>query len=106
MWKVCVDEDSVFQNVELIFPTQQVDVSKIIDVFSKLEEVKKIIVFGSSVTAACNPWSDIDLFVQIDREIRLKKPRIEVPIDLWTNFDVDENLMNEINEKGVVVYER
>ena len=106
MWKVCVDAGKVFRNVELIFPTQQADVSKIIHVFSKVENVEKIIVFGSSVTAACNPWSDIDLFVQMDEEIRLRKPKTGVPIDLWTNFDVDENLMEEINETGVVVYER
>lgn len=106
MWKVCVGADHTFKNVELIFPTQQADVSKIIAAFSKIKEVEKIIVFGSSVTAACNPWSDIDLFVQTVREIRLKKPRLEVPIDLWTNFDVDENLLEEINETGVIVYER
>lgn len=106
MWKICIDADKVFQNVELIFPTQQADVSKIVSDFSKIKNVEKIIVFGSSVTSACNPWSDIDLFVQVNEEIRLKKPRVGVPIDLWTNFDIDENLMREINETGVVVYAR
>lgn len=36
----------------------------------------------------------------------VKSPRFEVPTDIWTNYDVDERLLSEIREKGVVVYER
>ena len=106
MWKICVEESKRFKNVEYIFPTQQLDVEKIISNFSLNKGVKKIIIFGSSVTSACNPWSDIDVFVELEQETSLKKPRIEVPIDLWTNYDVDDRLMQEINEKGVIVYEQ
>ena len=41
----------------------------------------------------------------MEREKILRKPKVDVPIDLWTNYDVDERLMQEIKEKGVVVYE-
>lgn len=50
MWKICIDEDKVYRGVEYIFPTQQLDVGKIIQSFSKNENVRKIIIFGSSVT--------------------------------------------------------
>ena len=106
VWKICIDKDKIYRGVELIFPTQQLDVSKIIQRFSQNENVKKIIIFGSSVTSACNPWSDIDVFVELKREDTLRKPKVGVPIDLWTNYDVDDRLMQEISEKGVVVYER
>lgn len=106
MWRVCVDRDKAYRGVELIFPTQQLDVSRIIKSLSRNQNVRKIIVFGSSVTSACNPWSDIDVFVDLKRRETLRKPKVGVPIDLWTNYDVDERLMREIKEKGVVVYER
>lgn len=57
--------------------------------------MKRIIIFGSSVTSACNPWSDIDVFVELDKDARLEKPQTGVPIDLWTNYDVDDRLMQE-----------
>ena len=28
-----------------------------------LYRINKIIIFGSSVTSACNPWSDIDIYI-------------------------------------------
>ncbi len=106
MWRVCIDGDKAYRGVELIFPTQQLDVSRIIKSLSQNQNVRKIIIFGSSVTSACNPWSDIDVFVDLKRREILRKPKVGVPIDLWTNYDVDERLMHEIKEKGVVVYER
>lgn len=104
MWKIVTDKE--YQNRSLIFPTQQADVGTLVEMFSKYPEVQKIIIFGSSVTSACNPWSDIDVYVQMGTECHLKKPQLPVPVDLWTNFDVDDRLYAEIQEKGVVVYER
>lgn len=105
MWKVCVKEP--YLNVEKIFPTQQKDVGTVISVWKKDKNIKRIIIFGSSVTAACNPWSDIDIYVEMLE--KKKRPAVgikEVPLDIWTNYDVDEEFRKEIMEKGVVVYER
>lgn len=102
MWKIVTDKR--YKNRELIFPTQQADVGTLVELFSAYPEVRRIIIFGSSVTSACNPWSDIDIYVDLETECRLKKPLLPVPVDLWTNFDVDSRLLAEIQEKGVVVY--
>lgn len=105
MWKVCVKEP--YMNVEKIFPTQQKDVGKVISVWKKDDNIRKIIIFGSSVTSACNPWSDIDIYVEMLEKKRRPATGIkEVSLDIWTNYDVDEGLLKEIMEKGVVVYER
>lgn len=104
MWKICTKKE--YENKELIFPTQQNDVGTIVELWSINQYVKKIVIFGSSVTSACNPWSDIDVYVVLQEECRLRKPKLSVPIDLWTNFDIDDRLLAEINEKGVVVFER
>lgn len=104
MWNIVTEKR--YQNRQHIFPTQQTDVGTLVEAFSSCPQVEKILIFGSSVTAACNPWSDIDIYVQLQEEVRLKRPLLPVPVDLWTNFTADESLLAEIKEKGVVVYER
>lgn len=107
MWKNCLRDNRLdFMNVTSIFPTQQNDVSDIVCELQKNTNVRKIVVFGSSVTSACNPWSDIDLYVELNTEQNLRLPRVEALVDLWTNFDVDERLLQEIITTGVTVYEQ
>ena len=97
-----------YQNITRIFPTQQADVGRMIDVCKDDANIQKIIIFGSSVTPLCNPWSDIDIYFE------MKEPRSNFPstgsrtaiFDKWDNFSVDDDLMHEIATKGVVVYER
>ena len=103
-WKICIDEP--FENCSRIFPTQQKSVNKLITTFSRDSNVRRIIIFGSSVTSACNPWSDIDIYVELDEDRKLPKYDVEESVDLWTNFLVDERLFREIKEHGVEVYER
>ncbi|MBR2215233.1 MAG: nucleotidyltransferase domain-containing protein [Selenomonadaceae bacterium] len=96
-----------FKNINYIFPTQQQAVHDMVEVCRKDENIKKVIVFGSSVTAGCHPWSDIDIYYEMEREPK-KYPVIlsDTAFDNWSNFSVDENLLAEINRTGVVVYER
>lgn len=102
-WKVCSEP---FLNAHISFPTQQRDVNKVIDTLSAFPEVRSIVVFGGSVTCICNPWSDLDLFV--DCPIGFQRPpvRTEAALDFGTPETVDANLMREILQKGVVVYEQ
>lgn len=105
MWKLVSKN---FQNARHIFPTKQRHVADMVEVCRRDPNVKKAVVFGSSVTAACNPWSDIDIYF----ELAEKRPNLPtypsgtVVWDKWTNFSVSEELMKEIQEKGVTVYER
>lgn len=111
MWKIVGNN---FMNADLIFPTQQGDVYKIIKCCENNENIKKLTIFGSSVTSACNPWSDIDIYIEY-----IDKPNLDYPlnnysngnpVDIWDNFMVRDcdcsDLLKEINSKGVVVYER
>lgn len=104
MWNVCLKGNPSFKNVELIFPTQQRDVSLLVNSLKDNNNVKKIVIFGSSVTSACNPWSDIDTYVELVNEESIRPPKLENPVDLWTNYDVDDRLLHEILETGVVVF--
>ncbi len=97
-----------FLNINKIFPTQQADIRKMIDVCKKIPNIKKIIIFGSSVTPRCNPWSDIDIYFETEKEMN-KWPSIKshtAVFDKWDNFTVSSELLKEILAKGVLVYER
>ena len=97
-----------FKNIHRIFPTQQVEIAKMIDVCKNIDNVKRIIIFGSSVTAQCNPWSDIDIYFELNEEMN-KLPVVkdtQAVWDKWDTFSVDKNLLSEILDKGVIVYER
>ncbi len=101
-WKVCINQP--FKNCERIYPIQQRKVRELIDDISNDASVKRIIVFGSSVTDRCHIGSDVDLFVEtsIDRDPISKTH--DFAYDVWTNHTADERLTEEINRHGVVVY--
>lgn len=68
--------------------------------------VKSIKIFGSSVTDNCHVGSDVDIYVELERDEKVIKRYFAFVFDLWTNFTVDERLKNEIDKKGVIVYEQ
>lgn len=107
MWKNVL-KDLTFDNVRLIFPLKQKAVYEMIQICKKEPNVRKIIIFGSSVTSACNPWSDIDIYFEIDKPVNNLPlvPHDNQDWDRWSNFSVDENLKNEILKTGVLVYDR
>ena len=104
-WK-CITEER-FDNQQYVFPTQQADVLRLVHGAQKDNNVRRIIVFGSSVTAQCNPWSDIDVYFEEEEDIpHFSFKCLEASVDFWTNFTVDESLFAEIKENGVCVYSR
>lgn len=110
MWNICTDR-GLTVNLEFIFPTKQRDAVRIVNCISKVDTAVRVIIFGSSITSACNPWSDIDLYVEYDGDPN--RPRelgvdLESALDYWDNSSVPENelLYTEIMKKGVVVWER
>lgn len=103
-WKICIDHP--FQNCSRIYPIQQQKVSRIVEHLRKNINVKRIIVFGSSVTERCHIDSDVDIYVELNYLEHLTFPAFDFVYDLWTNDTVDERMLEEIMKKGVVVYER
>lgn len=95
-----------FRNVKLIHPLHQRYVFEIVKELRKNKNVKKIIVFGSSVTKRCTYESDIDLYVELIKEEHVQSYLVDCPVDFWTNYTVSHNFLNEILKTGVVVYKR
>lgn len=94
-----------FLNAERIHPIMQRDVLAIINDLKNDSNVTKITVFGSSITSHVRSGSDIDLYVEIKENKSVHQTLIDTPVDFWTNFSVDEEMLKEILKTGVVVYE-
>lgn len=97
-----------FQNSNKIHPMAQNDVYCILD-FLKDYDVDRVIIFGSSISRRCTPRSDIDIYIDSkDKDIRVKLikygPKVSIALDIWTNEMVDDRLLKEITDTGVVVY--
>lgn len=103
-WKICVAYP--FLNCEKIYPIQQRKVLALVTALSGVPSVRRVLIFGSSVTSACHIGSDVDVYVETDDPCFQLPGIYDFEVDLWTSNAVDERLKCEILKKGVCVYER
>lgn len=102
-----------------IYPTMQKEVCKIIKFAEETPDIQKVVIFGSSVRWDCRPDSDIDICIWLtDKDKNMEKyfdiyRKMYRVISLDFQFDflyyddlVSKDLKNEINTKGVTVFER
>ena len=104
MWKAVA---KLFMNIEKIHPHQQEAVGKMVELCKQDPNIKRVVIFGSSVRDDCRPDSDIDIYYDCAVEPK-KYPAIKTmkPFDPWDNFSVGRKLDYEIIRTGVTVYER
>lgn len=105
MWKIVTNDH--FLNQDKIFPSAQPTVAQIIKNAEKYPEIKRIIVFGSSVTSSFSPMSDVDIYVEQNPDSRylLAKGCLR-GVDYWRDCDCDEVLRKEALKNGVEVFKR
>lgn len=89
-------------------------VSKCVKAIAKYNFIKRLIIFGSSVTDKCTNDSDIDICVDIIGETKgLHTYQMNVDLskacehkcDILTYNKLQKKMKEEIDNKGVVVYE-
>ncbi len=102
-WKICTD---YFTNCEYIYPTQQKKAKQFLDYLSSNPNVKSITIFGSSITDRCQNNSDLDIYVELFHDKKIINRYFDFAYDLWTNFTVDKKMLDEINKKGLIIYEK
>ena len=105
VWKICIDNP--FKNCERIYPIQQHKIREVIDAVSCDSNVKKIIIFGSSTSSACHVGSDVDIYFEVYKDVNplnSSKFMVDWNYDVFTNYMIDNRLLNEITKKGVTVY--
>ena len=98
--------DRPFLGIEHVHPLQQRKVRELVDHFSENPDIKRVILFGSSVEENCNIDSDIDIYIESACYDNLLKKAFHFPIDRITPDMLSESLRKEIKRHGVVIYER
>lgn len=101
----CID----FLNAEYVHPLKQELVQELQQDFRDDSNIKAVVVFGSGVEFRCNSYSDLDLCIErYDKEkpFRYQAGGAEEEIDLLYADRIGETLRREIEEKGIVVYDK
>ena len=101
------------RNMDRIYPLKQRQVSDIIQIAKSFPVIKKVIVFGSSITPKCHIGSDLDLCVEADTDDGMTIFELQKKIGEVCNWNCDivmyanlgERLKKIIQSEGVVVYE-
>lgn len=102
-------EGIAFTNIEYIHPLKQGLVYDYIKCFDKDENIKSVIIFGSSVEFSCNSNSDLDICIErYDESISFRNypDSYLEKTDIVYADSLGERLKKEIETKGIVVFDR
>lgn len=105
--------DTDCKNIRHIYPLKQREVSEIYHAVKNRSEVKRVIVFGSSVTAKCHVGSDLDICIDADVSDGMKLYDLQKEIGTICDWNCDivmysnlgSRLKETVEKKGVVIYE-
>ena len=104
MWKAVA---KLFMNIEKIHPHQQEAVGKMVELCKQDPNIKRVVIFGSSVRDDCRPDSDIDIYYEFKGNKTSWPSLGDMSIwDKWDNFTVNRKLDYEICRTGVTVYDK
>lgn len=86
MWDFPVMDGVTFQKANHVHPLMQRRVEKLISYFQKDNNVKKLVLFGSSLKFCCNSGSDIDLYLEkYDKDRKTGPlPELDCEVDIIT----------------------
>lgn len=102
-------ESITFQNAEYVHPLKQDLVQELQLDFLRDSNIKAAVVFGSGVEFRCNSYSDLDLCIERynpDSPFHYEAGKEGEEIDILYADRIGEKLKKEINEKGIVVFDR
>lgn len=107
-WDFPVMEGISFENANRVHPLMQGRVEKLLHGLAGDPNIRKVILFGSSLEFRCSSRSDIDLYIEkYDPEKKLAfLPDIDCELDIITNLRPDNKLYQKIQEKGLLLIER
>ena len=108
MWDFPVKEGVSFQNANRVHPLMQARVEKLIHHLLGDKNVKRAVLFGSSLEFRCSSYSDIDLYLEKHEKGKKLEPLPEVgcEVDIITDLPPESVLYREIDAKGLLLFER
>lgn len=108
MWDFPVMDGISFPNANRIHPLMQGRVEKIIRAASQDPNIRRLILYGSSLEFHCSSASDIDLYIEKydPKKKLLGFPDLDCETDIITNLPPDNKLYQEIDKTGLLLFER
>lgn len=108
MWDFPLMEGITFQNANRVHPLMQRRVEKLICELGKDANIRRLILFGSSLEFRCDSASDIDLYIEkYDPGKKLDHlPELDCEVDIITNLPPDNRLYQKIEQTGLLLFER
>ena len=107
MWDFPVMEGISFENANRVHPLMQRRVEKLLHGIAGDMNIRRAILFGSSLEFRCSSTSDIDIYIEkYDLEKKLASlPDIDCELDIITNLRPDNKLYQRIQETGLLLLE-
>lgn len=108
MWDFPITEGVTFPNANRVHPLMQRRVEKLIQHICKDKNIRRLVLYGSSLEFRCNSTSDIDLYIEkYDKDKKLTNlPELDCELDIITNLSPDSRLYQEIDRTGLLLFER
>ena len=108
MWDFPVMEGVTFVNANRVHPLMQARVQKLIQHMQCEPNIRKLVLFGSSLEFRCNSFSDIDIYIEkYDKSKKLESfPDLDCEVDIISNLEPESKLYQEIDKTGLLLFER
>ncbi|MCD7813648.1 MAG: nucleotidyltransferase domain-containing protein [Lachnospiraceae bacterium] len=108
MWDFPVTDGVSFFNANRVHPLMQKRVDVLISALKKDDNIRKLVLFGSSLEFRCDSYSDIDLYIEkYDKDKKIENfPELDCEVDVITNLSPDSRLYQEIDRTGLLLFER
>ena len=108
MWDFPVMEGVFFEKANRVHPLMQARVENLIHQISKDPNVKRVVLFGSSLEFHCNSNSDIDLYIEKYKKDKKLQPLSDVgcEVDIITDLPLHSARYCEIEKTGLLLFER
>ncbi len=108
MWDFPVMGGITFQNANRVHPLMQRRVEMLIRELGKDQNIRRLILFGSSLEFRCRSDSDIDLYIEKynPRKKLESLPELDCEIDIIMNLQPDNKLYQRIEQTGLLLFER
>ena len=102
------------KNIYRVYPLKQRSVAKIYEIAKNYPMIRKIYIFGSSVTNKCHVGSDLDICIDITAKDGLMEYKLYEEIgnasdwncDILMYHHIGEKLKRQIEKEGVIIYEQ
>ena len=90
MWDFPVMEGVAFRDANRVHPLMQKRVEKLLHEFAKDQNIRRVVLFGSSLEFRCSSHSDIDLYLEKhDKDKKLEPlPEVGCEVDIVTNLSL------------------